>query len=173
MPLFVKTVGVWTACTTQVKTRGVFKPPVAGFAKLGGIWRQYTSPPVTGWSLSSGSVNSRSTQGTAAISYIGFGPGGAIVYGSADEQITQTGPTSWLQGPAIEYWVKFIPTSGAATVNDAAFWAKLDTYHTITKRGNNGGGTVIYTVQIATDSSGLNIVVNSPNWRLDYIHAAP
>jgi hypothetical protein len=84
------------------------------------------------------------------------------------------GSSNWYSPttPAIgsSYWIRFTVTAGTSTTNTASTWTQLSATRNITKSGLTGTGFCAFTVEIATDSAGSNIVFTKTLNNLNYQH---
>lgn len=75
------------------------------------------------------------------------------------------GSTAWhkpvASGVGNAYWVRFTPTSGTLTTNDAVGFTALSSSRSVTKGNTTGTNSCTFTIDIATDSGGTNIVLTS------------
>lgn len=68
------------------------------------------------------------------------------------------------------FWVRFTATSGTFTSNDASTWTQLSSTRGVTKASVAGTGSVTFTIEIASDSGGSNVVMTSAGNILRYTH---
>lgn len=79
----------------------------------------------------------------------------------------------WLQtvtGIGANFYVRFVPTVGSFTTNGASSWQSLGTGRSCSKSATTGSGSVTFTIQIATDAAGANIVFESTGNTISYSH---
>ena len=127
-------------------------------------------------------TNFRSLAGVYGIAYPGqtayaeliFNPNGSIQYGTSDGGIGGAG--SWATpntaGIGSSYWIRFTQTAtsgGPITAYGSArgVWIQMSSvlYFGVSRTAN-GTGYFTYTVQIASDSGGSNIVATATNIEL-------
>lgn len=73
-------------------------------------------------------------------------------------------------GIGASYWCRYTVTSGSATTNGASGWSQLSSNRSITKQASTGSAFCIFTIEIATDSIGSNVVFTKTGNTLRYSH---
>lgn len=121
-------------------------------------------------------VISDGAPGNTATSSMSFGSNGsAIGTASIDNGDGVAGSTAWYQplitGIGAGFWLKYTPTTGTFTSNGAATFTALSSNLGCTKSGTSSSASVIFKVEIATDSGGTNIVFTSTGNRLLFQHS--
>lgn len=87
---------------------------------------------------------------------------------------TTPGSASWyipnVSGIGSNYWCRFTPTSGTATTNDAVGWTQMNVARSITKGATAGAAGCTFTLEIASDAAGANIVLTRAGMQVRYTH---
>lgn len=90
-----------------------------------------------------------------------------VVTGTGSPTVTESwGDPNWFlptfTGIGSSYWIRLTATSGSFTTNAASSFVQLNTSRaaTFTQAGGAGTATVTFTIDIATDSGGTNIVLS-------------
>jgi len=79
--------------------------------------------------------------------------------------------TSTTTGIGSSYWARVTVTSGSLTSGTTGSWVQLSSNTTWSKNTTGtGGATVLFTLEIASDSGGSNILVTKTGCHLQYIH---
>jgi len=84
-------------------------------------------------------------------------------------------PSNWATptttGIGSSYWARVTVTSGTLTSGTTGSWVQLSSNTTWSKNTTGtGGATVLFTLEIASDSGGSNILVTKTGCHLQYIH---
>jgi len=140
-----------------------------------GTWRtvwQYFAPPSP---FTAYDVWSDDVPGNSTVSTITFNSDGTISASfSPNDGGSTFGSSNWgaptTTGIGSGYWVKLTATSGTFTTNGASTFTNLASAISATKSGNSGTASVTFTIQIATDSGGSNIILTSTGNLLRYTH---
>jgi hypothetical protein len=134
------------------------------FLKMGGIVSPFLSYIAIGDAApGTNSRGSLTFTSSGTVQYVGYV--GSTIVGSPNWYLPTT------TGIGSSYWIRFTPTTGTATANSAATWAPLSSTQAISKGPTTSvGGTCTFTVEIATDSLGSNIVLTSTDNVVGYQH---
>ena len=128
-------------------------------------------PSLTAWSCRGDGVSGNSTQGIFYVNGDGTLSGGAIGGTVTSGSANWATPTT--AGTGNSYYVKFTVTGGTSTTNTASAWTLIGAgSKQISKTGTVGSGTCTFTVQIATDAAGTNIVSSGTGFVVGYDHTA-
>jgi hypothetical protein len=116
-----------------------------------------------------------SAPGSPAIAQIQFLPDGTITTATDDGDGGSTiGSPNWgeptTSGIGANYWIRLTPTTGSFTTNGAASFTNLAGAVTALKSASAGTASVTFTIEIATDAAGTNIVLTSAGNILRYTH---
>lgn len=68
------------------------------------------------------------------------------------------------------FWVRYTPTVGSFTTNEASTWTQLSTFRSCTKSASTGTASVTFTIEIAADSGGSVVLMTSTGNVLRYTH---
>jgi hypothetical protein len=121
--------------------------------------------PFTAWS-----AFNEQNSGSVAPATITFKSDGTVTNSPVDP----TGSSNWYSpttaGVGAGFYARFTPTTGVATVNNAASWTSLSANLSLTKSASTGDGSCTFTVEIATDIGGSNIVFTSTGNDCSYSH---
>lgn len=133
-------------------------------AAVSGIVRNFTA-----WN-----VSGDSTPGVNASASLTFNPNGAVSHNAITNDNSVAGSSSWhfpnVANIGVNYYIKFTPTVGTLTTNDAAAFTVLSAARSVSKSGTTGTASCTFTVQIATDAAGTNIVFTSTGNVVGYTH---
>jgi hypothetical protein len=113
--------------------------------------------------------------GDNAVATISFLSDGTITTSMLDSDGGSTiGSSNWGQptttGIGANYWIRLTATSGTFTTNGASGWTNLASTVSATKSAFSGTASVTFTIEIATDAAGANIVLTSTGNTLRYSH---
>ena len=144
---------------TAVGVGGVWKQVQSMHVGVGGVWKEFfrnftiTASPIA-WQLS----DSQADGDLAAASYDLVSDGTVLTGGGVDV----AGSSSWgsptTVGIGASYWARITPTSGSFDSNSASAWTQLTSGAGCQLANTFGSYSVTFTVEIATDSGGSNIV---------------
>ena len=112
------------------------------------------------------------------------GPSSGIVQVNSTGAITlsassggpTSGPSNWytptLTGAGAGYWVRFTLTAGTVTAGTTGAWINLSASASLTKSVASGTGSAsaTFTIEIASDVAGANILATSAGWVVGYQH---
>jgi hypothetical protein len=114
------------------------------------------------------------TPGATATASLIFGTNGSVASNATIDGGSTTGSASWYSpnttGIGSSYWIRFTPTSGSFTTNGASSFSQLSSNRQVTKSASTSAGGVTFTIEIASDSGGSNIVMTSTGNILRYQH---
>lgn len=124
--------------------------------------------PFTAWNVSAD--NAPGALATATFSLLSNG--GVTGSGSPIDNTTP-GSNSWYRpnttGIGSLYWVRFTPTSGTLTTNDAPTFTQLNATRSVTKGASASAASCTFTIEIALDAAGTNIVFTASS-TVGYTH---
>ena len=120
-------------------------------------------------------VWSESVIGNLAASSFSLGSDGSVAQFVTEGDAGGTpGSDAWFlpvtTGVGSLYYGRLTPTSGTFTSNTASTWTLLNFGATAVKSASSGSASVTFTIEIATDSGGSNIVFTSTGNVLRYSH---
>lgn len=127
--------------------------------------------PFTAWTVIADSI-----AGVAATASLTFNTDGSITaVNTVNNGGTNPGSASWFRPvggtPGNNYFIRYTPTVGTFTSNAASSFVALSSNRTCSKSATTGTASVTFTIEIATDSGGTNIVFTSTGNVLSYIHS--
>lgn len=129
-----------------------------------GINRSFTAWDVVG----------DNTAGNLATATFGLLSDGTVSGLGAINDNTTAGSSNWfiptITGIGSNYWVRYTATTGTLTSNDASTWTQLNATRSCIKSGTTGLASCTFTVEIASDSGGANIVFTSTGNVVRYTH---
>lgn len=112
--------------------------------------------------------------GVSASASLTFNSDGTVSYAATANDLSSPGTTSWysptVTGIGSLYWIKFTATSGTFTTNGASTFTSLASAVSVTKSATASSASVTFTIEIAADSGGTNIVFTSTGNQLQYSH---
>lgn len=112
--------------------------------------------------------------GNLADASLTFNTNGSVSAGLSSDGGSTIGSASWYlpntTGIGSSYYIKFTPTSGTFTANGASSFTLMNANRQVIKSASAGSAGVTFTIQIATDSGGTNIVMTSTGNQLRYQH---
>lgn len=115
-----------------------------------------------------------SAPGVTATAQITVNTDGSVGLAAIDNDLSSPGSEAWYlpltSSIGDNYWVRFTATSGAFTTNEASSFTALTAGRSATKSATTGSAQVTFTIDIATDSGGSNIVFTSTGNQLQYTH---
>jgi hypothetical protein len=170
----IKVGGTWRSARPYIKVGGVWQTVQTGWIKVAGVWQKFYQNFLV--ALANGAIDvwSDSPPGDPAVSTINFLSDGTISFSATDSDAGSTVAASWgsptTVGIGSQYWIRITPTSGTFSTNGASGWTSLSATVSCTKQGNSGGASIIFTVEISTDSGGSTIVATSTGNQLRYTH---
>lgn len=101
-----------------------------------------------------------------------FNTDGSITKVASPVATNITGDTAWFSpvggGPGNTYYVRYTATVGSFTTNDASAFTLMSTGRSCTKSSTTGAASVTFTIEIATDAGGTNIVFTKTGNVLKY-----
>lgn len=123
------------------------------------VWDQWATAAPAVLATATFTLNPDGTaQGTSTPTDGGSVPG-------TTRWFTTTGGT-----PGTGYWCRFTVTSGTATSNGASSWSQLNSARSISKAASAGTAGATFTMEIATDAAGANIVFTKTGNQVRYTH---
>lgn len=134
---------------------------------------------VGGWRVVSNFVQwdifASNTAGNLATASFTLNPDGSVTGLATPTDAGGTpGSSAWhspvVGGVGANYWCRFTPTVGTATTNDAVGWTQLNAARSITKGATAGAAGCTFTIEIATDAAGANIVLTRAGNQVRYTH---
>lgn len=112
--------------------------------------------------------------GVSASASLTFNSDGTISYAATANDLSSPGSTSWyaptITGIGSLYWIRLTATTGTFTTNGASAFTSLASAISATKSATTGAASVTFTIEIASDSGGTNIVLTSTGNQLQYSH---
>lgn len=133
----------------------------------------YSSGGIVG-AFTAWGVFADSAPGISAAASLTFAADGSISYAATAGDLSSPGSTQWYNpitsAIGANYYIRFTATSGTFTTNDASTFTILSSSRTVTKSATTGAASVTFTIEIATDSGGTNIVFTSTSNQLQYTH---
>lgn len=103
--------------------------------------------------------------GAAATATFTIGSNGSASGVGAPNNLTIPGSLSWyvpnVAGVGNNFWVRFTPTIGTLTTNDAPGFTALSSSRSVTKTNSAGSNSCTFTIDIASDAGGANIVLSA------------
>ncbi|MGC3959573.1 MAG: hypothetical protein QM813_16985 [Verrucomicrobiota bacterium] len=124
--------------------------------------------------FSTWNVFADSSPGVSAVAQFNVGNDGAITYSATNNDGTATGSLNWYSsttsGIGSLFYCRLTATSGTFTTNGASSFTSLSSGISSTKSSTAGNASVTFTLEIATDSGGTNIVLTSTGNVLRYTH---
>ena len=125
-------------------------------------------------SFSAWDVVGDNTAGNLATATFGLLSDGTVSGLGAINDLTSPGSSNWFiptaTGVGSLYWVRYTATTGTLTTNDASTWTQLNATRSCTKSASTGTASCTFTVEIASDSGGTNIVFTSTGNVVRYTH---
>lgn len=125
--------------------------------------------PFTAWE-----VRADNEAGLEASASLTFASDGSVGGNATIDDGSAPGSSSWFSPntPSIgdNYWIRFTATTGTFTTNGASSFTQLSASRTVTKSATSGTASVTFTIEIASDSGGSNIVMTSTGNILRYQH---
>lgn len=125
--------------------------------------------PFTNWN-----VSADNTPGNLAAATFSMLSNGSVSGSGSPIDNTTPGSTSWYRpntsGIGSLYWVKYTPTAGTLTTNDAPTFTQMNATRSVTKAGNSSALSCTFTIEIALDAAGTNIVFTSTGNVVGYTH---
>lgn len=125
-------------------------------------------------SISAWDVVGDDVPGNSAIATFSVNSDGSISGLGALNNLTTSGGNAWYRpnivGIGSNYWVRFTPTAGTLSTNGAATFTQLNANRSVTKQGSTGAASCTFTIEIATDAAGTNIVLTSTGHVVRYTH---
>ena len=95
---------------------------------------------------------------------------------SASSSGPTSGPSNWYAptstGVGSFYWARFTLTAGTFTSGTTGTWINLSAGASVTKSVASGTGSAsaTFTIEIASDAAGTNILATSAGWVVGYQH---
>lgn len=115
-----------------------------------------------------------SAPGVTATATLTVNSDGSVTGSGINNDLGSPGSGAWYSpittGIGSFYWVRFTATSGTFSSNDASAFTALSSARSVTKTASAGSASVTFTIDIATDSGGSNIVFTSTGNQLQYTH---
>jgi len=104
-----------------------------------------------------------------------FNSNGTVTLSATPITDDASGPTNWASptttGIGSSYWIRATATSGTLTTGTSGAWVSLASNVTFAKStSGTGTSTVTFTIDIASDAAGSNIVFTKAGNTLQYIH---
>lgn len=171
---YVKDAGTWKPVTgLYIKDAGTWKTVKQGWVKDAGVWKQFFSgftlqnSPGSNYGFDDTINYDGFTIPSANLTYNSDGTWGAVgVYSGSSASGNWGTPTT--AGIGSNYWVRYTRTSTSGTGSSTATtgWLQLNTGRQISATKSNpnvGVYTATWTIDLATDSSGTNIVKTFTN----------
>lgn len=113
--------------------------------------------PFTAWD-----VVADAAPGVLATATFTLASNGGVSGSGSPIDASTPGSDSWYRpnaaGIGSSFWVRFTPTIGTLTTNGAATFTQLNASRSVTKGNNTGANSCTFTIEIATDAGGSNIV---------------
>lgn len=166
--------GTWrTVSQMHIRVGGTWQLVKSGWIRVGGVWQRFLSAVTNPFAAYD--VWADSAPGFAATATFTLNTDGTVTASFVDGDGGSTiGSASWFTpttaGIGSSYWVRYTVTSGTATTNGASSFTQLNAARSITKSASAGTASCTFTIEIATDSGGTNIVLTSTGNVVRYTH---
>lgn len=125
--------------------------------------------PFTAWA-----VGADATPGVNATATLTINTDGTVTGVGTPADTGTPGTANWFSptstGIGSIYWVRFTATTGTFTTNGASTFTQISSALSVTKAATTLSGSVAFTIEIASDSGGSNIVFTSTSNTLSYDH---
>jgi hypothetical protein len=162
--------GTWRTPQPHVKDVATWRPIQETYVNDSGTWRSVYRAFAINGSFTAWNVSSSNADGNSAYAEININSNGTVT-GTGD---SVSGSGNWgsptTTGIGASYYVKMTPTSGTFDSNQASAWISLSSNRTAYLLNDFGSYSCTFTIQIATDAIGSNVVFTSTGNVLSLSH---